>query len=654
MRSMKANGRLRVSGLGALGIMLLLTPAPAEAPVADAAMTGDGEAVRSLLKSGADVNAAQGDGMTALHWAAAHDDAPMAEMLVYAGANLEATTRVGAYTPLLVASKAGSTAVIHALLEAGSDANARTTTGVTALHLAAAADDDSSIEQLLAHGADADVRDFSRGQTPLMFAAARNRVRAIRVLIEAGADPGVTSLVLDVPDREKADREDGRRRNELMKAMRDGAQELKGPVQEEPPTAPEGGEGAEESEEAEDTAADGAKPGEADTSEGAAVEDEEVAATEARDEDEEEAGTEAGDESEDEAEAEAGDESEDEAEADDDEPKPLTYGDLVGGHGGLTALLHAARQGNTEAVLALLDAGADINQVSAGDQTSPLLIATINGHFDLANVLLQKGADHGFASDAGATPLYAAINVHWAPKALYPQPKAHEQQELTYLDFMQILLDAGADPNVRLTKHLWYMSYNFDLLGVDTKGATTFWRAAYATDVDAMKLLVAHGADPNIPTMKVAERRRRDDGGKSKDEGDPSRLTPIPVGGPGVYPIHAASGVGYGKDFAANSHRHTPDGWVPAVRYLVEELGADVNRRDHEGYNAIHHAASRGDVELIEYLVEMGGDVKAVSRKGQTTADMANGPVQRVQPFPEAMELLESLGSENNHNCLSC
>jgi ankyrin repeat protein len=661
---MKANGRLQVSALSTLGIMLLLTAAPAEAPVADAARDGDAEAVRSLLKAGADVNAAQGDGMTALHWAAANDDAPMAEMLVYAGANLEAATRVGAYTPLLVASKAGSTGAISALLEAGSDADARTTTGVTALHLAAAADDAASIEQLLAHGADADVRDFSRGQTPLMFAAARNRVAAMGALIEAGADLGVTSLVLDVPDRERTDREDGRRRNELMKAMRDAAQELKGPVQEEPPTAPESLEGAGEAddentpahaaEEGEEPAAEGQKTnwraegkatrgadGERSAEEGAAAAGESggvapgVGAEAAPTED-------------------SGADTGDETEADDDEPKPLTYGDLVGGHGGLTALLHAARQGHTAAVLALLDAGANIDQVSAGDHTSPLLIATINGHFDLANILLQKGADHSLASDAGATPLYAAINVHWAPKALYPQPKAHEQQQLTYHDFMEILLEAGADPNVRLTKHLWYMSYNFDLLGVDTKGATPFWRAAYATDVDAMKLLVAHGADPDVPTMKVAERRRRDDGGRSKDEGDPSGLPPVPVGGPGVYPIHAASGVGYGKDFAANSHRHTPDGWVPAVRYLVEELGADVNQRDHEGYNAIHHAASRGDVELIEYLVEMGGDVTAVSRKGQTTADMANGPVQRVQPFPEAVELLESLGSENNHNCLSC
>ncbi len=90
------------------------------------------------------------------------------------------------------------------------------------------------------------------------------------------------------------------------------------------------------------------------------------------------------------------------------------------------------------------------------------------------------------------------------------------------------------------------------------------------------------------------------------------------------------------------------------MKYLVEELGADVNARDHDGYTPLHHAAARGDNEMILYLVSKGADVKAVSRRGQTTADMANGPVQRVSPFPETVALLEKLGSKNNHKCVSC
>ena len=72
---------------------------------------------------------------------------------------------------------------------------------------------------------------------------------------------------------------------------------------------------------------------------------------------------------------------------------------------------------------------------------------------------------------------------------------------------------------------------------------------------------------------------------------------------------------------------------MPAVKYLVEELGADVNARDNDGYTPLHHAAARGDNEMILYLVSKGADVNAVARSGQTTADMANGPVQRVSPI---------------------
>jgi hypothetical protein len=202
------------------------------------------------------------------------------------------------------------------------------------------------------------------------------------------------------------------------------------------------------------------------------------------------------------------------------------------------------------------------------------------------------------------------------------------------------------------------MSYNFDLLGVNTTGATPFWRAAYGTDVAAMRLLVSYGADPTIPTKKPGGRQRGDDA-PAEDEGgggrgDPSGLPPIPAGGPGVYPIHAASGVGYGEGYAANAHRHAPDGWLPAVKYLIEELGADVNSRDHNGYNPVHNAAARGDNAMILYLVSKGADVRAVARTGQTTADMANGPVQRIPPFLESVALLEKLGSKNSHKCRSC
>jgi ankyrin repeat protein len=119
--------------------------------------------------------------------------------------------------------------------------------------------------------------------------------------------------------------------------------------------------------------------------------------------------------------------------------------------------------------------------------------------------------------------------------------------------------------------------------------------------------------------------------------------------------IHAAAGLGFGQGVGAgNANRFMPNGWLPSVKYLVEELGFDVNARDNGGFTPLHFAAARGDHELILYLVEKGADVTAVSRTGYTTADMANGPQPRITPMPATVALLESLGSKNSNNCRSC
>ena len=598
----------------ALTLVVLLAGALPDSPVADAAMRGDRALVRSLISKGENVNVPQGDGMTALHWAAYNGDAEITYLLLKSRAKLDAVTRNGAYTPLHLATREGHEVVASRLIAAGSNVKAATTTGaVTALHFAARAGDAAVVTALLDRGAEINAREGVWGQTPLIFAAAFNRVEAMKVLLKRGADVTVTTSVLDLAARDAADRAGAQRRKQVLDEFKRQAPDSLTwrPTPAQVQAAIKAGQEAQNSTKA---AQAGAPP------------EPEVAAGE----------------------------------------EVAGFSGSVGTQGGFTALLHAVREGFTEAALTLLDAGADINHVSAGDRTSPLLMATINGHFDLASILLDRGANPNLASDAGATPLFTTINTQWAPKSRYPQQQAYTQQKLTYLELMTKLLDKGADPNVRLKKHLWYMSYTFDLLGIDARGATPFWRAAYATDVEAMKLLVARGADPNIPTLNTP-RARRGGGGQGAQagatgragaagggRGDPSGLPPVPADGPAVWPIHAASGVGYGEGYAANAHRHAPDAWVPAVKYLVEVLGADVNARDHNGYNAVHHAAARGDNELILYLVSKGADVTAVSRRGQTTADMANGPQQRISPFPETIALLEKLGSKNNHRCLSC
>ncbi len=183
-------------------------------------------------------------------------------------------------------------------------------------------------------------------------------------------------------------------------------------------------------------------------------------------------------------------------------PHRISYAELVGTQGGLTALLFASRQGDLKTITALVDAGADVNEIDPGDKISPLLIAIINGRFDAAMYLLDHGANPNLAEANGVTPLYGVVNCQWHPKSEFPQPLDYAQQKTDYLTLMKALLDCGANPNVRLTKKVWYTNYNDDQSGIDEAGATPFWRAAYADDVEAMKLLVAHGADPEIPTRK--------------------------------------------------------------------------------------------------------------------------------------------------------
>ena len=612
-----------LSAFGALMMTAWLGAAPSPSSVADAAMKGDRDAVRALLKQGADVSAAKGDGMTALHFAAERGDAAMTEILVYAGANVAAVTRIGHYTPLHIASRAGNAAVVQALVKAGADVSARTTTsGVTPLHLAASSGNAAVVELLLDHGADADAGESEWGQTPLMFAAAANRVDAIRLLLERGADAVIKTRTIDIAHQLQLDRAAGNLQKKVLEAA---------VVKGQRPTSRQVQAAIEASRE---LFASGTIP----------PPDEKSAAGR---------GGRAG-----------GDDANAANSFNPEEINPP-----VSNKGGMTALLHAARQGHLEAARALLDGGAPIDQAGSGDTTSPLLMAVINGEFDLAMFLIERGANVNLAAAGnGATPLWAAVNTQWQPRTRYPQPQEMEQQKATYLDVMKGLLAKGADPDARLKTHPWYLVYsgcgNRNCGLADTAGSTAFWRAAYATDLDAMKLLAAAGADPNIPTVAPNAPVRRG-GGPPAGAGGPIAPTadanqpkfnalPVPAGGPGALAIHAAAGVEYGEGFAGNAHRHAPDAWMAVMKYLVEELHADVNARDNDGYTPLHHAAARGDNEMITYLVSKGADVTAVARSGQTTADLANGPVQRISPYPATVALLEKLGSKNSHKCVSC
>jgi ankyrin repeat protein len=506
-----------ICGLCLAAIMHAADAAGNGARLADAAMQGDREAVRALLKKHADVNEAQGDGMTALHWAAAKDDLEMAKLLIAAGANVKAANRVAAVTPLSLACTNGSPAMIAVLLRAGADPDAATADGATPLMTAAASGSADAVKMLLDRGAQVNARESARGQTALMFAAAKNRADAIEVLLQFKADTGVTSNVVKL-ERPKFD-EDGN------------------PIAERKP-----------------------RPGPADPATAAAI------------------------------------------------ARRVSASVL----GGMTALLLAARNGQAEAVRALVEGGADINQVSASDQSSPIVIAICNGHYDVAKYLLDHGAKPNIATMDGLAALYAVIDTQYAPFGWSANPITN-QEKITYLELLKALLERGADPNARLTRLLWFRPTSHNQMWIGSAGSTPFWRAAQATDVAAMHLLVEKGADPKIPSTE------------------------------GVTPLMVAAGLGWAGNFSKNA----PASALEAVKYCLN-LGLDVNPRDVQGYTALDGAAYRGDNDLVKLLVEKGAKLDVRTGRGWTVTDMANGPALRTSvpmKHPETVALLEQLGA---------
>ena len=189
-------------------------------PVADAAMRGDKTAIATLIKQGLDVGAAQGDGMTALHWAAERGDAEMTEVLIYAGANISAVTRIGLYTPLHLAAKAASAAVAKVLIKGGADVNAKADpSGATPMHLAALSGSADMIHVLAEAKADVNARENEWEQTPLIFAASANRASAITALIKLGADANGASKTIDVAKQGQLDRAAVERQRKLIEGL---------------------------------------------------------------------------------------------------------------------------------------------------------------------------------------------------------------------------------------------------------------------------------------------------------------------------------------------------------------------------------------------------------------------------------------------------
>jgi len=571
-------------------------------PVVEAVKEGDVATVRRLIESGADVNVAGGDGMTPLHWAAGRGYVEVTRVLLKAGADVAVGTRIGTYSPLHLAVREGHTAVSKLLIEAGADVTAATAnSGVTPLHLAAAAaGGEDIVVALVEAGADVNAKERVAGQTPLMFAASYGRTESVKRLLAVGADQAVATRVVDALEQLRDDLG-------AAAALRDklawkynydaSPSQVQALIGEQRALLSGSQPVSAESEFKQVSSSwgySGSAGGNLGRASGVGIRE-----------------------------------------------------FLVRRTGGMTALLHAARGGHIDAAMALLDGGADVNQVSAADATSPLLSAALNGRFDLMLQLLERGADPTLGTSTnGATPLFAVLQTRWGTVAGYPNPMAHLQQETQHLDVLAALLQAGADPNIRLKTTLWYWENGANDVGLDITAATPFWRAAIAQDVEAMRLMVAYGADPEIPTAgppELLRTPRTPDGRGEHDTG----LPPLPEGEPDIFPIHAAAGGGW-LGQGAFQMRGVPDGFLAAVKFLVDDLGADVNAADGWGYRPLHYAAVRGDNELVRYLVSKGADVTVLSRLGQSPVDLSRGGQTGFWArtgHPKTQALLESLGS---------
>jgi ankyrin repeat protein len=507
-------------GLSVVCMSAVMAAAPAaDSPIADAAMLGNIDAVRSLLEGSADVDVAQGDGMTGLLWAVQKDNVEMARLLLGAGANVENGTRIRSITPLYLASRNGSAAMVEVLLEAGADVNSANELGTTNLMMAAASGSVGAVESLLDHGASVNARETAREQTALMFAAALDRVPVVRLLASRGADLDAISKMVAVGN-DLVDEEG----NPVPAPSRTGVTRR--------------------------------RPGDA---------------------------------------------------------------GRVSGMGGLTALHYASRAGLIDTVHALVEGGANVDRINPVDNTSPLIVAAINGRYEIAKYLLDQGASPNVKEVEGLTALYAALDSRWAPVAWTPTASTTDsgivQEKVTHLELMKALLERGADPNAKVTKTPWYNPPHHAQRWVEWAGTTPLWRAAQSTDLAAMKLLVAYGADGTI----------------ASDENTTALM--------------AAAGVGWTGNFSVNA----PDAFLSSAKFLVEEVGIDVNApHTVSGYTALMGAAWRGDNAVVEYLVEKGAKLDVRTNLGWSVTDMANGPSLRSSvplKHPETVALLRELGA---------
>ena len=553
--------------IGILGFITAPFPLWAESELASAIISGDADLVRTLIRREHDVNAPETDGTTPLQWAIYYENSQIVDYLLVARADVEATNREG-ITPLALAAQTGNAEIVELLLDAGASVNNTLANGETPLMMAARTGNPEVIQLILDHGADIDAAEPVRGTTALMWAAANHNAEAARLLLENGASVSVSSKATN----------DGRTNPYLAPTARTRIRQFY-------TNSPELG-------------LAGNTVGNIDSPEVVITREELLRLlppqlVEDFMRDERNRATQS------------------------INPQPQKMK-----RGGLSALHFAVRENDLDTVKVLVEAGADVNQVSEFGWT-PLLTATQNRFYLLGAYLLEQGANPNIANEGGWNPLYIATDNRNIEGGDYPTRKP----DMDHLAFIRLLLEAGADPNLRMNSSTETRTI-FTHQWLREEGATPFLRAAQSSDLELMNLLLEYGADPNISTLV------------------------------GVTPLMVAAGIGWVEGV---TYEWSEEKNEEVIRLLIG-LGNDVNAQDIEdGRTALMGAAHKGRNYAVRMLVDAGADLSLRdigSRDslnklaGQTwqAIDYADGlvrvGVQSAMEHPETAAMMRELMME--------
>src|SRR5688572_11944311 len=260
--------------------------------------------------------------------------------------------------------------------------------------------------------------------------------------------------------------------------------------------------------------------------------------------------------------------------------------------GGWVPLLYAARQNAQDALRALAESGANLNATDPDNMTA-LLVAIINAHYDAAALLLDMGADPNIGDVVGMTPLYAAVDMNTFPDTPgRPTPKP--SGGLDAVDMVRALLSHGADANATLNAPILVRVHDRGD-GTLAAGATPLMRAAKKGDVEIMRVLLTHGADPTRRTRA------------------------------GTEALMFAAGLGGAGRFTAFEDKQTTDADFIEAAALCLEGGANIDAVNDTGQTALHLAVAVRSDTFIKFLTDRGARVDIRDKQGRTPLDVASG-----------------------------